>query len=921
MKFLAALDRIRRWQRLGRSIAAVVIALALATLLALALGLADAWLGFESAPRRALVTTLGILSGLTALGLLFTSLRFPRERSARLADTLVTDPRSPATAGLSLAGTKPESDLAAYLTLRALDDSSTALSALPASRLLPWKSIRRAALALVVVLIPIGVLATIFPSATRTIAHRLLHPAADLPPWSPLDFRIDPAAPSVVYGGSLTISAEITGGDLAQPVECLVRSSRSSEIQRLPAFRESATRFSRTLEGVTDPIAIAFACGRARSAWLPVEILLQPKILAGQVTITPPAYTGLPASTTALDSNEISAPEGSTLALELTSNRPLAPSTLIFTPASQPGIDATPEEIPGEVTAVESIRFTFVVTRTGTLAATLADVRGTPAASPLEITLRVRPDQAPVVDLSSPPALLLATPSSRIPLAGTAEDDNALSRVQFVRTLQGFRDRARLVAPKLREKQYQFQDAIDLATLGVSPGQTIELFLEASDHNPSLLGHGTSGISRIQIISEEDYAERIRAQTTLEQFSARYRAIREALDRANQALDEMDKAADVNDPEKTEAARQAAAEAHREAAEMLEKLAKDFPAFEIEKRLKEIAAQQASNARQNLEALEKFDPKASEGDQRRAIREMRERLGRGKPELDALQQDAAILAEAGKVLEMAAKFQQIYANQQSLAQRIVQISKEISKGNDENRRLLPSLGETQKKNREALDAFARDLRKHAEALENPALAPLKASSLDFLERLALADPGSVMDEATASARLGQANDAFVSAELARGLLETLMNQPDPFCQACQGKSPKFEVMRPDVNQTMKQMLEGLMCQNAGSQPNNGMGGGGVGMGGTGPTGAAQPGFSMLDLPVVGPERMFFTPESTQAGKGGSAQTSPQKPVDEAAETEDFQPGDLQHTTPVAPDLEAVPPAYRDAVKAYFTPEE
>ena len=268
---------------------------------------------------------------------------------------------------------------------------------------------------------------------------------------------------------------------------------------------------------------------------------------------------------------------------------------------------------------------------------------------------------------------------------------------------------------------------------------------------------------------------------------------------------------------------------------------------------------QASNARQNLEALENFDPKASEGDQRRAIRAMRERLGQGKPELDALQQDAATLAEAGKVLEMAARFQQIYANQQSLAQRILQISKEIRKGNDENRRLLPSLGETQRKNREALDAFARDLRQHAEALRNPALAPLKASSLDFLERLALADPGSVMDEATASARLGQANDAFVSAELARGLLETLMNQPDPFCEACKGNSPQFQVLRPDVNQTMKQMLEGLMCQNAGSQPNNGMGAGGVGMGGTGPTGAAQPGFSMLDLPVVGPERLFFTP--------------------------------------------------------------
>lgn len=397
--------------------------------------------------------------------------------------------------------------------------------------------------------------------------------------------------------------------------------------------------------------------------------------------------------------------------------------------------------------------------------------------------------------------------------------------------------------------------------------------------------------------------------------------LNETLRKARESLKSMDKAADLNDAEAMEAARRKAAEGHRRAVEFLNRLAEDFPAFEIEKRLQDIARKQAGKVGENLEALEDFDPKASEGDQRRRIREMLDRLGGGQKELDQLQRDARTLAEAGKVLEMAATFQQIYANQESVAKRIETITKEIALGDDANRRLLPSLAETQRKNREALDEFAGQLKSRAEAIRDPALAPLKASALDFVQRLALADPGSVMDLASESARLGKANDAFVSAELARGMLESLMAPNNPFCNACKGSCTKFSIPRPDMNRTMQQLLEAMMCQNPGTSPNQGTGGGGMGMGGTGPTGNAQPGFAMLDIPVVGPERMFFEPPSMNAeGRGGGEGTRGEA-LDRAAETESLDPVESPRPGRAAPDLDSVPAAYREAVKAYFTPEE
>lgn len=918
--FTAALDRIRRWRRAGRLVAALLGVLAVASAVALLAGLADAFAGFEPAARVTLAAAVLAVIGILLAAALGGSLHLPRRPAAKLADRLLASPRHPATAGLGLspAGTP----LSHYLADRSLEASTAALAALPARRIIPWRSLGIAAGALIIALLPLGILRCARPKAFLTVTQRLLHPRADIPPWSPLQFTLDPARPSVVYGGKLPMAVELSGATPQFPVECLIRRPDSKEILRLPAFRETPSRFSRTLEGLTEEVSVAFTCGRARSAWQTVELLLQPKVLAGEVTVTPPAYTGLAAHRSPLDSNEIAAIEGSEVTLELQSNRPLAPSALVFTPATTPGTEAVPAEITGETIATDRIAWKWTATRPGTIAATLRDVRGTPAAAPLKLTLRALPDQPPAVDLSSPPRMLLATPASRIPLTGRAEDDHGLSRVQFVRTLQGFRDRARVVAPVLQEKSFDFHDSIDLAQIGVSPGQTLEFFLDASDHNPSLLGQGASEISRIHIISEDQYAERIRASTTLDQFSARYRELARAVDEARKALEEMDRAADADNPQQTAAARNKAIDAHQRARDLLDKLADDFPAFELEKRLKELAAGGAADMRANLDALGNFDPAADKAGQRRAIGEMLDRLGRRKPQFDQLQLDAALVRKAGSLLEMAAKFQGIYQSQLSLAERFDKINREIAKGDDQNRRLLPALADTQQKNREALDAFAAELRTRAGALDDPTLDPLRESAIAFLDALAMSDPGSAMDLAVDAGKGGRAGDAFANAELARALLEGLMKkQDDPFCQACQGNCMKFSVTHPDVQQTMRQLLEGLMCQNPGMAPNQGQGAGGFGLGGSGPSGNAQPGYAMSDIPVIGPDRMRFEPPSLgQSGSREGGGSGKRRSPPTAAETSSLSPVDQPREARAAPSPESVPASYREAVKRYFTPE-
>ena len=920
MTFHHQLARFRRRHRAGRLVAlvlAIVTLIGLVTLLLIGLDLA---LAFETQTRVSVLKITGGLVVIAAMAAFLAVVRLSRLRAAELADDALASPRRPVAAALAIDPEAASTPLGAFLSRRSLDEAAGALAVLPVKHSIPWPWLRRAAGALCVAALAAGVFRIAAPDAFTTALNRIVHPAADIPPWSKFQFIITPEHPAVIYGADLLVTCDLKGDRIDKPVECLLRQPGSNAVLRLPVSRESATRFSRRLDAVTQPLEVAFACGKARSRWLPVEVLLQPNVLAGALQVTPPAYMELPASRVPLDTREISAPEGSEVVLELTSNRPLGSATLTFTPARIGTAEPVPVDTTGDISGhVASFRFT--ASRSGKLAASIRDVRGTAAAKPSELTLTAIPDQAPVIDLVSPPPLLLATPKSQIPIDAKTTDDLGLARVQLVRTLSGFRDRSQAIANGLvKTRELDVKNELDLAALGLEAGQTIELFIEASDHNPSLLGQGTSGIARVQIIAESDYAARLRAQTTLREFSARFQAIAEAQRQANDALEKMDKAADANDPAAAEKARQEAMEAHRQAADMLDKLAKDFPVFEIEKRLKDLAEKAARAARENLEALGKFDPKAAAADQHKAIQEMRDRFGKNQPQMEELQKDAATIAEAGKLLEMAAKFQQIYQTQQSLVKRMDTIAREIARGNDQNKRLLASLGDTQQKNREALDEFARELELRANSLEDPTLQPMRDSALQFHQQLKLTDPGSVMDAAAKYGRDGSSNDAATNAELARALLATLMERPDAFPQACKGQCMKFSIPNPDVNQTMQQLLEALMCQNPGMTPNEGQGGGGLGAGGTGPTGSAMPGFSMSDLPVIGPERMQFQPASLGASGNGESKSARPKPLATQAETGTLKQSETRDGSSAAPDPEAVPAIYRDAVKRYFSAE-
>jgi hypothetical protein len=356
-------------------------------------------------------------------------------------------------------------------------------------------------------------------------------------------------------------------------------------------------RHGQRLEGVTQPVEIAWAAGAARSRWLPVEVLRQPRVESVIMRVTPPACSGMPAAESNPGSVVTGLP-GSEVELRITSNRPLDGAQVTLTPARGAG-STLAEQISARAGGRKTVTVRWSLKWSGLVSAEIKDVLGTAADSRLEFEQKITPDQPPEVTPRSPGGLTLATPSSQVPLDISVSDDLGVARVSLMRAMSGYRDRTRMLAEDAGAREYDFQETLPLDHLGVAAGQTLEFYAEAHDHNPSLMGIASSPVGRVQIITEKEYAELIRTRTTLTEFQARYAVLDAALSRAGDALTRLTANGGVP------SALQAAETALKEDGDLSRQIGKDFVAFDSEQRLAALAREQSA-------LLEAWHPWAAE---------------------------------------------------------------------------------------------------------------------------------------------------------------------------------------------------------------------------------------------------------------------------------------------------------------------
>jgi hypothetical protein len=895
-------QRLRIWRR------GLVAALAIRTgawlLLALAFAaIYDLFLPLPSGARLALAIGL---PGIALAVFLFKYLpihRLGRREMAIIVDSMLADPRR----SLLSAYEMLQSGRADFLHGKSVADAQLGFWELPAKNCRPRKALRAAMVAGGLIFGALLILTLLKPQAVPTLLARLVAPFADIPPYSPLVFKVHPENPDVIYGGDLEVEVSIDGGAVNGPVRVLTR--YEGQIEESECFRGNDNYFSQKLEKVVRPVEFCFATGNARSKWYPVRLLLEPRFALTRLTVTAPAYAREPVREIMLGREDIKVLQGSMGSLTVTSNRPLAGGDLKIKSLAQDGEEKV---VTGQVTGLHTVRFEWPMLESATLEVQIRDVQGTPAPAPLEIKQTVLPDGAPRLAITEPGAHSLATPKTLVPVVGSAQDDFGIRRVDFVRTLQGYRERPEELPVPKGDRKYEFQSKLDLAAIGVSPGEVIEIYLEGRDDNPTLSGIQTSDVARIEIITEEEYAEMLRNQITLDELLARFQKIQEELAKIREAMAEAREAKENKDE-----ALKNAVEKARQAAENLQQLAKDFPAFDVEQQMESTLAESATRAQNAVDQMANLQ--ASQANLDAQLDAIAKQFDQDQAPLEEMLSNEKELETVGRVMEQAADFLQLVEQQRQLANWIDRMAQQ----NPSDTEALESAARLQEQLREMAEKLPAQIREAADQIPDDSdYKKLKADAKEFANQLEKSGAQESMQNAESSARNTNAPGATQAAQKAHEQLSDLLPKDDKnenqFSSLCQGKCQSLFPQKSKMGKTLSQCLGAMM--NRGKT--GGFGEGGVGGGGgASDDGYASPGYSPLQLPVFGPQRTRITPPPgrpsvTSFGSMREGASSASQLDDKNQESISKPAEDATGAASIS--LQQIPEKYRSAVRKYFS---
>lgn len=884
-------------------------AFALAALLACTL--LDAWFGFGETVR--LWTGILLLLGAAAFAgyHLAAILSRPRRAIACWVDGQLPTRRRPVLSALELAEAPPpaaSSAFGSYLVEAALEQGRQSIAGRSARQLLPRRQIRRDALRLAAALGAWTLLGLAGPGPLRTHALRLLAPTRDVPPWSRLSFAVVPENPSVIYGDSLEIAATVSGPLGRAPV--LFEMRDNGHVHRSAGFREATNRYVHRLERVVQPLQFCVRAGRARSRWHSLAVLYQPRIASAKVVLTPPAYAGLPPREFYLGGQKLAGLRGSRVALDVAANRPLRRGSIRF---AHP--DGTESRIDGTAPGDHSIRFEWTLERDAVATLRVEDPLGTPNAGTHEFAQELLPDEPPVATLREPPRYSLATPDSLVPIEAAAEDALGLRSFALVRNLAGYRDRALPLGLAAGARTAQAEDALDLRALGAQPGDVLELYAEAADTNPDLLGTSMSDVSRIDVISADEYAEILRLRTAVEEFGERYRILSRQLGELRAALEEL-AAGKAAPPGAREPAVHKALDAWKALDASYRQVAADFAIYDMEKQLPETldAIRELSEPfAERLGRLPESLPASPE-----IAAQWLASIGEAGAELDRQAEDAALADLLRQVALAALELQQIVDRQAALVRALDRYAANLRAA---PAALLADFAADQAAVAAALETWLADTVQLAGALP-PDQAELAGEMRDLADAIRAGKAGEFMDQAAAAAHDQNAPDAYRYAQAAlhalRGACGQCEKSGNSFAGMCRNPGQGFRV-KPGLCNTLSQLCQALARQFCGKSGQSGMGFGGTGaFGGDASDGYWTSGSSVLDVPIHGPPRSALrAPAGRGRGHGGSGDGR----AGSVQSAESIERQSADSTAVRAISLDEIPERYREPARIFYGIDE
>jgi hypothetical protein len=691
---------------------------------------------------------------------------------------------------------------------------------------LPARPIGQSLFGIVGIVVALGAIAILAPRLAQTEWWRFIDPFGDHPPYSRVQFQVEPAGAQVLYGGNLDVFVS-TCGPPVDRVELVLRPTGATSEEVLPMFRDPNGRWRTVLSRITAAGEFFVHAGRSRSHRYGLEVVMIPKIERARFRVTPPAYTQRPAYEGPLPPNGLSGLPGTQVQVWVESNRPLSLGSLtIFASGSK----ASPRQITLSPSSEREVSGSFSLDAPGKFELTVTDDANHISADKLTGAVTMLADEQPFVWIGQPPPTSLATPEATLPVALTAEDDYGVSRAQLFRSLNDSRSLpVDLSVPQPAATRVDGNQNLPLAMYKLEPGDVIKLFSRVEDNDPVGAKGSESSVVTVRIISQSEYERMIRVRQGLEVMVSKYRqAERRLASLAEEQAGLRKQLEESTGSDLPEASREAlkkfARHLRRESKELGKAANLDLP-YDLDKRLREHLNELANDLQNEADSLEA----AAEGqalsreEAIKLLEQLLDRLANQRKNLDekALQ-PLEHLDQIYPLIEDQARFATLYRQQRDLTERMASLKGRDHADDPRQKVRMRSLEAEQRRLREELSGLLDDIETHASRLpEDERLDDLRATSLKFADAVRASGAVDMMLDAETGLADFSGTSGHQNAERAADTLEKFLSKCEgtgEMARMCLKFQPTLEST---IGNTVDQLLAELGLQPGGQGPGGG----------------------------------------------------------------------------------------------------
>ncbi len=520
----------------------------------------------------------------------------------------------------------------AELVEASVTEAGSHIEGLNPSKPAPLGSIRERFAYLALSLLLLLGLSAAFPHTFYDGLKRTANPFGYIPRPTLTTLKIEPGDAEVTKYSDLTISVT-AGGKLPEEIS-IYRAFKNDIERKFNANRnpENVHEWSFTFEDVKRDFAYRVVGGDFESRTFIITVLDRPRIIGLSLTFDYPNYTGLQTQTLEENDGTVDVPLGTAVTVTVKSSKNLQAGTLVFADSTAKFLD----------TDGQFATATFTATKQGSYHIEIISEDSLSNDDPIEYPIRIRTDEYPIVDITSPGTDVNLSDNMLLPLYILAEDDYGFSRFNLAYTRSGRSrseqqtesmpadtHRARIPFELWGKPQVSLSYVWDLSRMNLVPNDVVLYWVEAYDNDrvtgpkmavsrtyavrfPSIdeiieevTGEREEQVGDVEEVARQEHElqkklEKLTREIAQEsEISYEQREdLREVLERQQELLQQLNQTSDAYQQTTEKVADQQLA-----AMEIVEKM------MEVQRLLEEVATEEMREAmRQLREALESMDP-------------------------------------------------------------------------------------------------------------------------------------------------------------------------------------------------------------------------------------------------------------------------------------------------------------------------